>query len=268
MEQVGTESVFANGFLQILICSGQKADVELDGPCAADANEFALLKDAQQLGLQGQREFADFVEENAATFGDFQQPFLLADRAGERPFLVPEQLAFEKRFRQCRAIQRHERLIFALAIFVNGARGKLFSRAAFAVDQNRGIAGSDLLDELVDLGHARALADHVVLQANLGAQALILTAKALELAGVLYANCGKSCDGGEKLQIVLRESSAGICRIEIDDSERTIGNRKRHAEERAHGRSAIIIRRRIKLARFIVKDGDAVLDDTADQRAA
>src|SRR6266849_8206501 len=264
MEQVGTESVFANGFLQILICSGQKADVELDGPCAADANEFALLKDAQQLGLQGQREFADFVEENAATFGDFQQPFLLADRAGERPFLVPEQLAFEKRFRQCRAIQRHERLIFALAIFVNGARGKLFSRAAFAVDQNRGIAGSDLLDELVDLAHARALADHIVLQANLGAQALILAAQALELASILYGNGGKAGDGSQKLQIILCERRAGICRIEIDDSGSAIRNRKRHAEERAY-RWSMVVRRRIKHAGFVVKDGDPVLHDTTNQ---
>src|SRR4029077_5378328 len=264
MEQIGAESGFANRVLQILIRSGQKADVELDGPRAADADEFALLKDAQQLGLQRQREFADFVEEHAATFGDLEQPFLLANSAGERPFLVPEQLAFEKRFRQCRAIQRHERLIFALAVFVNGTRGKLFARAAFAVDQNCGIAGSNLLNELVDLAHARALADHVVLQANLGAQALILAAEALELAGVLYGNCGKAGDGGQKLQIIFREGRAGACRIEVDDSERAIRNRKRHAEERVHRRS-VIVRRGIEFAGFVVKDGDAVLDDTADQ---
>src|SRR5712692_7611432 len=100
MEQIGAESVFANRVLQILVRSGQKADVELDWPRAADTDEFALLKDAEQLGLQCQRELADFVEENAAAFRDFQQPFLLTNGAGKRPLLVPEQLAFEKRFRE------------------------------------------------------------------------------------------------------------------------------------------------------------------------
>src|SRR5260370_1907695 len=172
MEQVGAESVFANCVLQILICSGQKAHVELDWARAADADEFALLKDAEQLGLQGQGKLADFVEENAAAFGDFQQPLLLTDGAGKRPFLVSEQLAFEKRFRERGAIQRHERLIFARAIFVNSTRGKLFSCATFAVDQNRGIAGSNLLNELLDLAHPLPLAAHVVLQANLPTQPL------------------------------------------------------------------------------------------------
>ena len=79
------------------------------------------------------------------------------------------------------------------------ARGQLLARAAFAADQDCGIAGSDFLNELVDLTHARALANHVVLQTDLGPQTLVLIAEALELAGVLDGNCGKAGDGGEKL---------------------------------------------------------------------
>src|SRR5712664_84522 len=224
MEQVGAESAFADGFLQILVSCCQEADVEPDSPGAADADEFALLKDAQQLGLQRQRKLADFVEEDASAFGDFQQPFLLTDGAGECPLLVPEQLTFQKRFCQCGAIQGHKRLILAGAILMNRASSELLARATFAANQDGGFAGGDLLNELVDLAHARALADHIVLQADFGAQTLILAAQTFELARVLYGNGGDSGDGGEKLQIVFCEGGAGICRIEIDDSAGATGN--------------------------------------------
>src|ERR1700682_4314582 len=104
MEQIGAEGVFTNRLLQILISRGQKAHVEFDRSRTADAHEFALLKHAEQLGLQRRRKFADFVKENASALGDFQQPFLLTNSAGERSLLVPEQLAFEKCFRERGAI--------------------------------------------------------------------------------------------------------------------------------------------------------------------
>src|SRR5258708_14605091 len=99
MEQVGAEGIFANRLLQVLVSSSQKAHVELDRPRTADADEFALLKNTQQLGLQCQRELADLVQKDATALGDFQQPFLLTNSAGERPLLMPEQLAFEEGFR-------------------------------------------------------------------------------------------------------------------------------------------------------------------------
>src|SRR6266404_3979686 len=94
---------------------------------------------------------------------------------------MPEQLAIKKGLRQRRAIQRHERLALARTIFVNRARGQLLACAAFATDQNGGVAGGDLLNKLVDLTHARALANHVVLQTDFGSQALILAAEPLTL---------------------------------------------------------------------------------------
>src|SRR5689334_17694332 len=98
---------------------------------------------------------------------------------------MPKKLAFEERFRQGSAIQRHERLILARAIFVNGARGQLLACATLAANQDRGITYCDLLNKLIDLAHARTLAHHIVLQTYLRAQALVLAAQTLELAGVL-----------------------------------------------------------------------------------
>src|SRR5260370_6773817 len=258
MEQVGAESTFADGFLQVLIRRCQEAHVEPDSARATDADEFALLKDAQQLGLQRQRKLADFVEEDASAFGDFQQPFFLANGAGECSFLVPEQLAFEKRFRQRGAIQGHKGLILARAILMNGASGEFLSRATLAVNQDGGFTGGDLLNELVDLAHARTLADHIVLQADFGAQTLILAAQAFELARVLYGNGGYASDGGEKLQIVFLEKIAGICGIEIDDSEGATGNRQRNAEEIPHP-GGVVVGRRIGFADFVFQAAYASL---------
>ena len=57
---------------------------------AANADEFAFLEDAEQLGLKNQREFANFIEENSAALGDFEKSFFLIDGAGEGAFFVAE----------------------------------------------------------------------------------------------------------------------------------------------------------------------------------
>ena len=67
---------------------------------AADALEPAFLEDAEQLGLHGQRNLADLVEEDGAAVGQLEPALALADGAGEGPFLVAEELAFQQRFGQ------------------------------------------------------------------------------------------------------------------------------------------------------------------------
>ena len=48
---------------------GDDADVDADRPLAADAHDFAVLHDAQQAHLRGERQLADFVEEQGAAVG-------------------------------------------------------------------------------------------------------------------------------------------------------------------------------------------------------
>ena len=57
--------------------------------------EFALLQNAQQLGLRGGVQIADFIEEDRAAVGQFELASARGDGAGERALLVAEQLAFE-----------------------------------------------------------------------------------------------------------------------------------------------------------------------------
>ena len=97
--EVFAELAFLGQPEQIAVGGGDDADVDLDGLRAADPLEPALLEHAQQLGLHGQGDLADLVEEDRAAVGHLEAALALADRAGESAFLVAEQLAFQQRLR-------------------------------------------------------------------------------------------------------------------------------------------------------------------------
>ena len=63
------------------------------------ARSRRLLQDAQQLGLERERQLADLVEEQGAAVGLLEQAGLARDGAGEGAALVAEQLALGQRLR-------------------------------------------------------------------------------------------------------------------------------------------------------------------------
>jgi hypothetical protein len=97
VEQVGAEAAFADALFQVAVGGADDAHVDGDGPRAAHAHHFALFQHAQQPRLQGQRHFADFVEEEGAVVGRLEQARMAAPaRAREGPFLVAEQLRLQQ----------------------------------------------------------------------------------------------------------------------------------------------------------------------------
>jgi len=75
---------------------------------------------------------------------DFEPALLLAYRACECAFFVSEQLALEKRFDQCGAVDGDEGLASAAAVIVDGAGHELLARAAFSKDQHIASADPDI----------------------------------------------------------------------------------------------------------------------------
>lgn len=65
--------------------------IGLAGDRVADALVFPVLDEAQQLGLQRQREIADFVQEDGAAIGAGHTADGVLHRAGERALGVTEQ---------------------------------------------------------------------------------------------------------------------------------------------------------------------------------
>ena len=84
---------------------------------------------------------------------------LIPIRAGKRAFAMPEEFALEQRFRDRRAIHRHERLIFSQADLMNRAGNEFFARAGFAENQGVDIRDRRAERHFIDALHGRAFAN-------------------------------------------------------------------------------------------------------------
>ena len=84
----------------------------------------------------------------------------LGGGSGERALLVTKEFALKQVLRNGRAIDGHERFFGPAAILKNGAGHQFLTGAAFTGDQRGGIRGGQLTDELKNLLHRSAAADH------------------------------------------------------------------------------------------------------------
>jgi hypothetical protein len=64
---------------------------------------------------------------------------------------MPEQLAFQQVFRNGTAVDGDKRFVGSVRMRVEGLGGQSFSGPCFAGNQNRTVAGGDLLDDLKSL---------------------------------------------------------------------------------------------------------------------
>src|SRR5687767_8351508 len=132
-------------------------DVHPDRACTADALELVMLQHTQQLRLEMRRELANLVEKDSAAVGDLEPALLERMRAGERAPLVAEELAFEERLGQRRAVDGDEWTARPMAVLVNGARGQFLSRTGLPADQHRAVGGGELPDAAIDGAHGGAV---------------------------------------------------------------------------------------------------------------
>ncbi len=95
--------------LEVAVGGRDHTHVDTDISQPTDPLERLLFQKPQQLGLQRRRHLPDFVEEDRAAVGRFEQPALLLAGVGEGAALVPEQLAFEQLLRERRAGDVDER---------------------------------------------------------------------------------------------------------------------------------------------------------------
>ena len=91
--------------------------------------ERSLLQHAQQLGLQFERQIANLVEEEGAVMRELEASLPRRHGAGECAARVAEQLAFNQRRRQRRAVDDDERIGAARTAHVNRAREQLLAGA-------------------------------------------------------------------------------------------------------------------------------------------
>ena len=83
--------------------------LDRDRAVAAEPGDLPLLQHPQQLGLRGERQLADLVQEQGAALRGLERALARGDRAGEGTPLVPEQLALDQVLGQRRAVDGDER---------------------------------------------------------------------------------------------------------------------------------------------------------------
>ena len=76
VEEIFAEAAVADFLAQVDVGGGEDADVDLNLLNAAEVHEAAVLQDAQDLGLRVHAHGGDFVEEERAAVGDFEEAFL------------------------------------------------------------------------------------------------------------------------------------------------------------------------------------------------
>src|SRR4029079_12564627 len=62
----------ADHLLEIAVGGGEDAHVDGDAPPPAELLDLPFLQDAQELGLKGERDVADLVEEDGAAAGELE----------------------------------------------------------------------------------------------------------------------------------------------------------------------------------------------------
>jgi hypothetical protein len=94
--EVGAEAPFRDLELEVAIGGSHHPDVDGLGRLVADPFEALLLEHPQQLGLHVGGNLADLVQKQGAAVGQAEAPDAIANRSGEGPPDVAEELALEE----------------------------------------------------------------------------------------------------------------------------------------------------------------------------
>ena len=123
--------------------------------------ECALLQYPQKLNLHGRAQLGNFVQKDRAAVRQLKAPFFVPDRPREGAFDVAEQLAFEQAFGQGRAVDRNKHRLRPVAEVVDGLGHQLLADTAFALDQDRKVAGGQFDDFGKEFAHADFTSDDI-----------------------------------------------------------------------------------------------------------
>ncbi len=147
--EILAEFSFSHQFRQVFICSSDHSHVDFAGQSAAHPFKFAFLDHAQNFGLGCWFHIADLIQEQSAAISFLQLAFLTGISPGERSFFEAKKLAFDQFTRNRRTIELRKGFVRARTAHMDQAGDQFFTGAAFAHDQDLGIAGSYPVDEMV-----------------------------------------------------------------------------------------------------------------------
>ncbi len=146
VEQILAELAFLDLGLEIFVGGRHDSDVDRKRHPAAYSLDDSLLQRPQDLGLTGQVELPNLVEEQGAAVGRFELSGAAVDSSGDA-FLDAKQLGLEKSLGQGGAVERDERAVGSGARLVDGFRDQFLSGPAFTADKNVDVGIPNLPDQ-------------------------------------------------------------------------------------------------------------------------
>ncbi len=180
----------------------------------AERLDLLFLQHAQQLGLQRQRQVADFVEEQRAAVGHLELADApLALGAGEGARCGAEQLRLDQGFRNRGDVDRDEGAVGPWRQVVDALGQQLLAGAGLAPDQHRGVQLRGAPGLALDLAGRGAGADEagdgvarptglgqlVLGGEQLALQVVVLGHQRLEMAGAVEQDEAQRTDQGAVL---------------------------------------------------------------------
>ncbi len=162
IEQIFLKLALGDHLPQIAVGRRDDAQVDVLGALGAERLELAFLQDAQQFRLHREAHGADLVEEDRAAVGQREFAFLGRRRARKGAPHVPEELGFEERLGNRRAVHFDERHVALGAAVVNRAGDELFAGAGLAGDEDGALGVGHELGAADDFFHRAAAPDDPV----------------------------------------------------------------------------------------------------------
>src|SRR3970282_1670667 len=128
IEQVLAEPSGLDQFLEVPVRRREDPDVDLSLPGASDSEELAGL---------------DHPQEQGAFIRDLKEAGLRRVGPGERPLLVPEELALQDALLERPAVDDEKWFVLPLRLLVDGLRHQFLAGPALAGDQDRQGTGGE-----------------------------------------------------------------------------------------------------------------------------
>src|SRR5262249_16562371 len=118
---------------------------------------------------------------------------------------MAKQLAFQKRLRQCRAVDGNKRPIRSLAVPMNRPRDQFLPGSTLTENQSRRLVGSDFAKKLIDVPHTWAVAHHIVLDVDFFLQPPVLTFEPIDVSRMLQGHSYNRCNCGQQMEMMFIE---------------------------------------------------------------
>lgn len=145
---------------QIAVGGSHNAHIHLFAAAAAHAFNFLFLQHAQDLDLEAQLHFADFIQKNGAAVSQLKTARPGTDGVRESPLFVTEKLAFQQLLGNGPAVDGHKGFVGATAVGMQGAHQQFLACSRFTGYKHSAVSGGHLAENSEYIGQRGALPDN------------------------------------------------------------------------------------------------------------